>query len=62
MDFMTDKPGVYNNLLVIMDRFSGNYILCPIKSIDVGQVVKKFYKCVWSHYRPPDSIVSDRGP
>jgi transposase InsO family protein len=65
MDFKSvpkDKKG-YNNIYVVIDRLTKQAVSIPCyKEITAEGIACLFIRYVYSYFRPPDSIVSDRGP
>jgi hypothetical protein len=65
MDFVLfnrDKYG-YDNILVIINRLLKKSISIPCyKTTTTKEMVLLFIYYIWRYFRPPDSIVSDRGP
>jgi hypothetical protein len=65
MDFhelLQDKKG-YNMVLILVDRFGKRTISIPCKkTIDAKETARLYIKYVYRIYRPPETIVSDRGP
>ena len=62
MDFITDLPKVnnYNQIWVIVDRFTKMAHFIPLKSREAKTLAKAFVKEVWRLHGLPYGIVSDR--
>ena len=53
----------YNIAIVIVNRFSKRLFLIPYyKNINAKEVARLFIHYIYRIYRPPDTIISDRGP
>ena len=60
--FLKDKLG-YDAIIVFIYRLSKRPISVPYYSIATARdLAEMFIDRVWRHYRPPDSMVLDRGP
>jgi len=53
----------YNMVLVLVNRFGKRTIsiLC-FKNINAKETARLYIQYVYQTYRPPDTVVSDRGP
>ena len=64
MDFITDLPKVkgYNQIWVVVDRFTKMAHFIPLKSREATTLAKAFIKEIWRFHGLPLGIVSDRDP
>ena len=62
MDFITELPSVsgYDQIWVIVDRFSNMAHFDPLKSRTAPTLAKAFIREIWRLYGLPLGVVSDR--
>ena len=53
----------YDTILIFVDRFGKRAISIPCqKTIDAKGTARLYIQYIYRTYRPPQTIVSDRGP